>query len=170
MKEEQQIYTPQALEFITISTEFCKQLEQANEAESKEFIAVMCKLLPMVYVKASLVGEVEESSGFVQEYVTEEDYNFVRSAVANLMGEDDEYLDTFKDDFKYSEAPILCAISESLADVYQPLRNLVEIYRQGYDDAMEVALFEAIEQFKLYWGQTLLNVLRALHTVLYKGA
>ncbi|MDY3944305.1 MAG: DUF5063 domain-containing protein [Alloprevotella sp.] len=170
MKEEQQIYAPQVLEFITVSTELCKQLELCHEAERKSFIEVMCKLLPMVYVKAALVGSVEEASGYNQEYVTEEDYNFIRSSVANIMGAEDEYLDTFKEDFKYSEQPILCAISESLADIYQPLRNLVEIYRQGYDDAMEVALFDAMEQFKLYWGQTLLNVLRALHAVRYNEA
>jgi nitrate/nitrite-specific signal transduction histidine kinase len=69
------------------------------------------------------------------------------------------------EDFKYSEQPILCTISENLADVYQALRNLLEIFRSNYEDAMQVALYDTVEEFKLYWGQTLLNALKALHDV-----
>lgn len=169
MKQEnsQLIYATAVLDLITVSTEFCKLLENHQEVEKEAFIDSLCKLLPMIYLKAILLPEMEEASGYNQDYVTEEDYNYILHTVADKFGEDDTYLETFKEDFKYSEHPLLCTISEGIADVYQSLRNLVEIYRQGFDDAMEVALYECAEQFKMYWGQTLLNVLRAIHSVRY---
>ena len=98
-------------------------------------------------------------------YSSKDDYNYVRSGVAAILAEKDDYLDVFVEDFKYSEQPILCTISENLADIYQALRNLLEVFRSNYEDAMQVALFDTVEDFKLYWGQTLLNALKALHDV-----
>lgn len=163
--EDSQIYSPKTLEFITIASEYCKALEHCREFEQHEFIDIMRNLLPMVYLKISLIGEIEEADGYNEPKVTEDDYNYVRSGVASILAEKDDYLDVFVEDFKYSEQPILCTISENLADVYQTLRNLLEIFRSNYEDAMQVALYDTVEEFKLYWGQTLLNALKALHDV-----
>lgn len=163
--EESQIYSQKTLEFITVASEFCKALEHCREFEQHEFIDVMRNLLPMVYLKVSLIGTIEEADGYNEPKVTEDDYNYVRSNVAAILAEKDDYLDVFVEDFKYSEQPILCTISENLADIYQALRNLLEIFRSNYEDAMQVALYDTVEDFKLYWGQTLLNALKALHDV-----
>lgn len=163
--EESQIYAQKTLEFITIASEFCKALEHCREYEQHEFIDVMRNLLPMVYLKVSLIGTIEETDGYNEPKVTEDDYNYVRSNVAAILAEKDDYLDVFVEDFKYSEQPILCTISENLADIYQVLRNLLEVFRSNYEDAMQVALYDTVEDFKLYWGQTLLNALKALHDV-----
>ena len=163
--EESQIYSPKTLEFVTVASEYCKALEHCREFEQHEFIDVMRNLLPMVYLKVSLIGEIEEADGYNEPKVTEDDYNYVRSGVAAVLAEKDDYLDVFVEDFKYSEQPILCTISENLADIYQALRNLLEVFRSNYEDAMQVALYDTVEDFKLYWGQTLLNALKALHDV-----
>ena len=163
--EESQIYSPKTLEFITVASEYCKALEHCREFEQHEFIDVMRNLLPMVYLKVSLIGEIEEADGYNEPKVTEDDYNYVRSGVAAVLAEKDDYLDVFVEDFKYSEQPILCTISENLADIYQALRNLLEVFRSNYEDAMQVALYDTVEDFNLYWGQTLLNALKALHDV-----
>lgn len=163
--EESQIYSPKTLEFITVASEYCKALEHCREFEQHDFIDVMRNLLPMVYLKVSLIGEIEEAEGYNDPKVTEDDYNYVRSGVAAVLAEKDDYLDVFVEDFKYSEQPILCTISENLADIYQALRNLLEVFRSNYEDAMQVALYDTVEDFKLYWGQTLLNALKALHDV-----
>lgn len=163
--EESQIYSSKTLEFITVASEYCKALEHCREFEQHDFIDVMRNLLPMVYLKVSLIGEIEEAEGYNEPKVTEDDYNYVRSGVAAVLAEKDDYLDVFVEDFKYSEQPILCTISENLADIYQALRNLLEVFRSNYEDAMQVALYDTVEDFKLYWGQTLLNALKALHDV-----
>ena len=62
--EESQIYAQKTLEFITIASEFCKALEHCREFEQHEFIDVMRNLLPMVYLKVSLIGTIEEADGY----------------------------------------------------------------------------------------------------------
>lgn len=163
--EEKFIYSRPVLDFITVCTEYCKFLEQPTVSERNQFIDIMRGLLPMLYLKASLLKDLPEEPGFNEPKVTEEDYNYVRSTIAQVMGEMDDYLDVFVDDFKYSDQPVLCTISENLADVYQMVRELVEAFRGGYEEAMEVALTETIAEFELQWGQKLLNALRALHDV-----
>ena len=89
----------------------------------------------------------------------------MRTAVSQVMGEHDDILDAFVEDFKYSEQPVLCTVSENLADIYQSLRELAATFSEGYEEAMQVALYETAEEFKLQWGQKLLNALRAIHDV-----
>ncbi len=159
------IYSRPVIDFVTVAAEYCKYLEQSQHTERGEFVDVMRKLLSALYLKASVVDEPEPCEGFVEHPVTEDDYDYVRRAVAGVMGEYNDYLDVFIDDFKYSDTPIRREVSEDLADIYQSLRNFVEVYRQGYEEAMQVALAETIGQFEMAWGQSLLNALRALHDV-----
>ena len=163
------LYSQPVLDLITIATEYCKQVEQTEGEERNHFIEVMRGILPMIYLKMSLLGDVPEIPGFNEGKLTEADYDYIRHNVAAILAERDDYLDVFVEDFKYSDQPVLCTISENLADIYQVLRELVETFREGFEEPMQVALFEAVEKFKLYWGQTLLNALRALHDAQFGG-
>ena len=86
------------------------------------------------------------------------------------MADKDDYLEVFLDDMAYSDTPIRQTISEGLADIYQPLRDFLEVYRLGLEYTMNDALVICREQFAEYWGQRLLNVLRALHAVRYAAS
>ena len=164
-----QIYRRDVLEFVTVATEFCRQVEQCSGSERGEFATLMQRLLPMIYLKAILIDDVEEGMGYVDAAVTESDYEYIRTQVAAILRDADDYLDVFCENFRYSDAPVLCTVSEGLADIYQALRNMVEAFRSEIDEAMEVALFECLDDFKTRWGQTLLGVLRALHELLASG-
>ena len=100
-------------------------------------------------------------------FVTEGDYERVRCAIAALMGEKDDYLDVFLDDMAYSDTPIKQNISENLADIYQPLKDFICVYQLGFDQTMNDALVICREHFAEFWGQRLVNVMRALHEVRY---
>ena len=125
----------------------------------------------MLYLKASLLPEhvvrMDESDPEV--FVTEGDYERVRGGVAALMGRYDDYLDVFLDDMAYSDTPIGQTVSESLADIYQPLKDFVCVYQLGLDRTMNDALVICREQFGEFWGQRVLNVMRALHDVKYNA-
>ena len=165
----ERIYRRDILDFVTVATEFCKQVEQYSGSERGEFTAVMQRLLPMVYLKAAFIDEIEEGVGYVDAVVTESDYEYVRTQIAAIMRDADDYLDVFVEQFRYSDAPVVCTVSESLADVYQALRNMVEAFRNEIDEAMEVALFECMEEFRMHWGQQLLGALRAMHELVASG-
>ena len=163
--DDKYIYSQATLDFVTVSTEFCKYVEQCGGKSVADFCRVMRGLLPMVYLKMTLLGEVLEVQGWNEHKVTEADYDYIRNVVSGVLGENDSFLDVFVEDFKYSEHPVLCTVSECLADVYQQLRELVEVFREGYDEAMQVALYEVADEFRQQWGQKLLNALRVLHDI-----
>lgn len=167
--ETRYIYSRPVLEWMTVCTEFCKYLEQCSGEERSRFNDVMRGLLPMLYLRTSLLKRECDAPGYTEDHVTEEDYNYIRTSVAQVMGEYDDYLDVFVEDFKYSDQPVLCTVSEDLADCYQAVRNAVETFREGHEEAMEVAVGEAIDSFEQYWGQRTLNALRALHDMRFAG-
>ena len=87
--------------------------------------------------------------------------------MAQKLGENDDYLEVFVEDMKYSDTPVRKCISEDIADIYQALRNFVQSYRSGLEEVMNEAVAVCVDSFRNYWGQVLTNTLRAVHNVRY---
>jgi len=153
------------VEFVTVAAEYCAYLEQLYDKEPEKVIDVLCKLLPLVYLKATMLPATEPEGLYMEEYVTEADYEEIRIQLAQKLGENDDYLEVFVEDMKYSDTPVRKCISEDLADIYQALRNFVQSYRSGLDEVMTEAVAVCADGFRTYWGQTLVNTLRAVHNV-----
>lgn len=170
MNEEQNtgVYSNDVIELVTVATEYCVRVERAVDAKQRDFVSSMLKILPLLYIKAMMLTDwSREVDSEVEQFVTEDDYNFVLNGVATVMSSHDDYLDVFVEDMKYSDVPIRKTISEDLADIYQDIRNFVGVYQQGYDEAMVAALNHLMEQFPKYWGQRIPSVMRALHDVYF---
>lgn len=162
------VYSHNTIEFVTVAVQYCAFLENSDDIASKELTDKLTKILPLLYLKASLVPNTEMVNDEEQEIVvTEEIYNYRTSKLYNVFSKDDAYLEVFMQDMKYSETPISASISEDLADIYQDLKNFVSIYEYGITENMNDALHICMENFKTYWGQKLVNVLRALHSLKY---
>ena len=163
------IYAPVTLDFVTVSVEFCSFLEKMEVTSRTEWIKTILRILPLLYVKATLLPSVELLDDEVSEiFVSEQDYMLISKQVASILGEEDVYLDVFVEDMKYSDRPVSSFVSEDIADIYQDIRNFVSVYQNGLEEAMISALNSCSENFRLYWGQKLVNVLRPLHTLVYK--
>ncbi|MDU7629898.1 DUF5063 domain-containing protein [Parabacteroides sp.] len=169
-KEENPIYERNTLEFVTVALEYCTFVEAAGNTGLFDFVDKATKLLPLLYLKASLLPEVEsEEETELELSVSEDMYESVRSRIAGLLGERDSYLETFHADMRYSDTPIAAFISENLADVYQDTGNFVSLFRQGNKEVMQEAIALCRTNFQEYWGQQLLNALKALHAMRYSG-
>ncbi len=167
-KEKSPIYAHNTLEFVTVALEFCTFVENAGQTDWFDFTDKAIKMLPLLYLKASLLPEIEmEEEVDLETTVTEEMYESVRTRIAALLGDKDSYLETFHTDMQYSDTPIAAFISENLADVYQDTGNFIALFRQGYEEVMEAAIALCKIQFREFWGQQALNALKALHTVRY---
>lgn len=167
-KSESPIYERNTLEFVTVALEYCSFIEAVRQFALVEFVDKATKLLPLLYLKATLLPEVFSDDEIALEYaVTEDVYESVRERIAGLLGERDTYLETFHPDMQYSDTPIAAFISENLADVYQDTGNFVSLFRQGNEDVMLNAIALCRINFKEYWGQRLLNALKALHAIRY---
>lgn len=163
------VYAPVTLDFVTISVEFCSFLERSDSVSRSEWIKTMVRILPLLYVKATLLPSVEiQTDDYLETFVSEQDYLFVSSKVSSMVGENDVYLDVFVEDMKYSDRPVSSFISEDIADIYQDIRNFVSIYQLGLEENMINALKVCTDNFRLFWGQKLVNVLRPLHSLIYK--
>ena len=142
-KESLVIFDKNVIEFVTVAAEFCAFLERSENMKRKTFVDTTLKILPLLYLKASMLPKCEVIGDEAPEtYVTEEMYEVLRINLADIMAEKDDYLEVFLPDMAYSDQPIKKNISEDLADIYQ-------------------------ENFGLLWGQKLVNTLRALHDVKY---
>lgn len=159
------IYAQDTLQFVTVATEFCAYLEQSQGRSRREFVDRMLKLLPLIYLKAQLLPTIDEADNFMpDEQVTEQDYEFIRLTVSDVMGEDDDYEDaTYGMEMQQTEQLCLKTISEGLADMYQPLRNFVAAYRLGVEACMETALWYVQSEFAYSWGVAAVDTLRRLH-------
>ena len=167
-KENQVIFDRNVIEFVTVAAEFCKYMEQAEGTRRPTFVDTTLKILPLLYLKATLLPTCETMGEDLPEhYVTEETYEVLRMTLAGILGEKDDYLDVFVEDMKYSDQPITRYISEDLADIYQDIKDFIFVFQLGLNETMHDALAICQENFRLYWGQKLVNTLRALHEARY---
>ncbi|MBD8348942.1 DUF5063 domain-containing protein [Dysgonomonas sp. HGC4] len=162
------VFSKNVVEFVTVAVQYCTFLENPENQTSKEYTDKLTKLLPLLYLKAALLPETEiEEDIYPEITVTEDDYNYIISKLYTAYKENDTYLEVFLEDMKYSDTPIAASISEDIADIYQDIKNFISIYEQGIEENMSEGLYTCYENFKLYWGQKLVNVLRALHSLKY---
>lgn len=167
-KRKTSVYSRNTIEFVTVAAEYCAYIEGAESRARNEFIATVLKILPLLYLKASLLEQLEGDEDYYAEtFVTEHDYEFIRLTLAGVMADCDDYLDLCNEDVRFNDESVMKTVSEDLSDIYQAMKNFVETYRLGIDDNMYEALVEVSQAFSLYWGQTLVNAMRALHRIKY---
>lgn len=152
------VYAKNVVEFVTVGVEFCAFLERAGEKNFATFVPVLQKLLPFVYLKASMVDKpLSICDGQLETFVTEVDYEKIRSGAARILGQYDE-------EFTGEE---VVAVSECLADTYQDMKDFLMNYKSGNEEVMNDAVFTVIENFELFWGKRLLQALSIVHKLSY---
>ncbi len=162
------VYSRNVLEFVTVANEFCHFTESIDAHQRKEFVHKTQKVLTLLYLKASMLPQVEDLLEETPEkFVSEDDYNYLQRKITTKMGEFDTYQEVFDPDMQYSDAPIAASLAENITDIYQDLKDFTLAYRIGTLEVMNDALFECQQNFEHYWGQKLVNALRALHALIY---
>ena len=163
------VYSKNVIEFATVANEYCSFIEAVDQFQRKSFITRVQKLFPLLYLKALLlpVPDIEMSEELPEKFVSEEDYNFILQKLQEKLGQFDAYHEVFDASMQYSAEPIEASISENIADIYQDLKDFILSYRIGTLEVMNDALWECRNNFEQYWGQRLVNGLRALHNLVY---
>ena len=164
------VYSPEVLEFVRLSNDYCLMLEGLTESSSSEFIRSSLGMLSGIY---SLIIKMEQPESVYddgnEKFVTEQSWSAIFQKIAQLLGAQNEYLRKVDED-EYDKSDLVThTISEDLSDIYQELRDFTELYSRGLEEIMNDALWEVQENFAEHWGVKLLNVLSALHQVYVKG-
>lgn len=165
---ESLVYSENVIGFTTLATEFCNLLDSVVLLSQKDFIDKTHRLLPLIYLKAIILPDVEpEMPEMIEKEVTQEEWDAVYSTIANKLSGFDEYaeiLDSLNDEGQ------MVRLSEGFADIYQDLKDFVSLYNMGTPEIMNDAIWECKKNFKEFWGQRLVNILRVLHSLLYGNA
>jgi hypothetical protein len=162
------VYSKNTIEFVAVAKSFCDFMDQLEAMDKRTFLDTTTKLLPLLYLKASLLPQNEQLSDEEAElFASEDQYAVLSQMISDLLGPDDAFLEVFHSDIQYSDAPVAAFISEHIADIWQDLFNFISVFRLGYDETMNEALYMCRTNFETFWGQRLVNVLRALHACKY---
>lgn len=168
--ENKQGYSRNVIEFVAVANEFCKYAERASEIRGDELLKILQRILPLLYIKASLLPQLEpvfEDGN--EKFVTEQDWVSIHEILTIKFGSADEYLEVFDEKIKDSEEPLTSSISENMADIYQDLKDFLLLYQTGTEEVMNDAIWECKLNFENFWGQKLLNAMRAIHRFIYSG-
>ncbi len=167
---EEVVFSQYTVDFVRIALEYCALVEKAKESEKSVFVDQAVKILPLLYLKISVLPEIEEQyDSQLETKVTEDMYSQVNNSIEELLGDDNLYLETFHPDIKLSDSPVAVKISEDMADIYQDLGNFISVFKNGNKETMNDSLVLCVQNFKEFWGQRLVNALRALHFIQYKN-
>jgi len=169
-KEEKIIYSRQVVEFAASANEFCKYLEGTKDINGIEILKVMQRLLPFIYLRASLLPMLEplleEGS---EKTVTEFDWTRMHDNLLSKMGNNDPF-PVILAAGDPSDGLYTGSIAESMTDIYQNLKDFISGYKSGNEEVMNDVVWEVLMNFEEFWGKKLINLLSAIHTVLYSEA
>lgn len=164
------VYSRNVVEFVAVANEFCKYAERASEIKGDDLLKILQRILPLMYLKASLLPRLEpffEDGN--EKFVTEQDWIKVHDIFREKFGSADDYLEVFDEKIKDSEEPLTSSISENMTDIYQDVKDFLLLYQTGTDEVMNDAVWECRLNFETLWGQKLLNAMRAIHRFIYSG-
>jgi len=164
------VYSRNVIEFVAVANEYCKYAEHASQLKGDELLRILQRILPLMYIKASLLPSLDpffEDGN--EKFVTESDWSLIHETLKNKFGTSDDYLEVFDERANETEGFVLSSISENMADIYQDIKDFLLLYQTGTAEVMNDALWECRMNFENFWGQKLLNAMRAIHKFIYSG-
>ena len=171
MKENSKpVYSRSVIEFVAVANEFCKYLERSDELKGDELLKILQRILPLMYIKASLLPELQpffEDGN--EKFVTEEQWERLHAALNGKFGTADDYQEVFDLNAADAGGAIVASISENMTDIYQDIKDFLLLYQTGSSEVMNDAVWECRLSFENHWGQKLVNSLRAIHSFIYSG-
>jgi hypothetical protein len=146
-------------ELWTVANDYCLFLENCKDYKADEINEYLRKVVPLLYVKGSLLPAPEFNDDLIPErFVSEEHYENVFMAVLQKyqnypkvlwesLGSNPEYL------------------AEGLADIYQDLKDFSILLQKPLSAEKQNAISEVSASFQGHWGQRLAELLPILHNV-----
>lgn len=161
------LFSKNVVEFVTVAVEYCNFIENSQEISASDFSVTINKILPLSYLKASmLINTGNKEEGDTEDFVTEEIYNYLQNLIAQKLGVNDldcEVPETSSQNGENTSA----TISEILTDIYQDLKNFTMNYRTNNEFVMTESLNLCKLNFEQFWGPRLISALQALHKLIY---
>src|SRR5450759_3068903 len=137
------VFSRNIIEFVAVANEFCKYAEHASELKGDELLKILQRILPLMYLNASLLPQLnsffEDGN---EKFVTESDWVRIHETLKEKFGTANDYLELFDEKINESEGPVLSSISENMADIYQDMKDFLLLYQTGTGEVMNDAVWE----------------------------
>lgn len=169
-KSQESAYSRHVIEFVAVANEYCKYSEHASEIHGDELMQILQRLLPLLYLKATFLPQLRPVFDDGNEkFITEDIWFSIHDSFKKSFGTANEYLEVFDEKMNDSEIPLVSSLAENMTDIYQDLKDFLLLYQTGTREVMNDAIWECRMNFENYWGQKLVNALRAIHKFVCSG-
>jgi hypothetical protein len=156
------------LEMLTVANDYCLFMEKAEDYTRDEILSYAQKVLPLVYIKCTLLPVVETGDDDITEhFVTEEQWELLFNTLRIKLENDDIYyfIDLYETN---NQDPVRASLSENLSDIYQDMKDFVLLYQKPLRSAKLNAVNDCRSLFETRTGTTLVNALKAIHHLAYR--
>ena len=165
---EKTVYSDEVIAFTALAGKYCDMVDCVAAFSQRDFIDKSLRLLSILYVKALSLPTIEPvDPDMIEKTVTQEEWDEVHNAVAAKLAGFDGYTESL-DPLASDDA--MTSLSEGYADIFQDLKDYMSLMRMGSPEMMNDAVWECARNFREYWGQRLVNIVRVLHHLIYSGA
>jgi hypothetical protein len=167
---EDALYSRKVIDMLTVSNEYCLFMEKAEDYTREEIFQYLQKILPLIYLKASLLPVIPvNDEDAAEHFVTEEQWENLFNTLTIKFGVYDIY--HFIDlNEKSNLDPVRASLSENLTDIYQDLKDFVLLYQKPLRTSQENAVRDCKNLFETRFGYRLINAEQAIHYILYPSA
>jgi hypothetical protein len=161
------VFSKSVIEFITVANEFCLFTEKAADYPLSDIMSFYQKLLPLLYIKGSLLPLIARENEIIAErYVTEEQWEIIYQPLHEKFAENDSITSVHKNEYDENVIAFI-SISDNLSDIYQDMKDFIMLYQKGTLHAKINAVNECRRLFAEHWGYRVVNVQRAIHYLLF---
>ncbi|MDR1793360.1 MAG: DUF5063 domain-containing protein [Bacteroidales bacterium] len=151
-------------ELFLVASQYCKFIENIKDFQKTQILSYLNKILPLVYLKTSLLPDIAlEDYANIEQYIEEE---LLESVYISLMDKFAE-IDYFQALEKTNNEIISCSLVQILADLYQSLKDFVLSFSSAKFATQQAAIWICKDSFIFQWGETLLNALLYIHPLAF---
>jgi len=161
------LYSRKVIDMLTVANEYCLFMENAEDYSREKVFEYLQKLLPLIYLKASLLPVIPvNDENAAEHFVTEEQWENLFNTLSIKFGGDDIYYFIDLHEKSHSD-PVRASLSENLTDLYQDMKDFVLLYQKPLRSSQENAVRDCRNLFETRFGYRLVNAQQAIHHVVF---
>lgn len=168
MDTREPVYSAHVLELLTVANEFCLFLEKIENYPQEDVLDYLRKILPMLYIKGSLLPDVQPDEPQPERYVTEQQWETIFNDIREKLGSLDEF--HFIDHNEPADPePWKGSVADHLADIYQDLKDFILLFQKNTFTAQQNAVSDCRILFQTHWGERLTRAHTVIHQLCFRN-